>query len=153
MPAGESAWPMRSSLACQVSVTSVSPRSSASTMRRAARTPLIDVGVIRNIAALARPALLNSLIDLYLQHSPGLIEAIEKAASSMQTKALSEAVHTLRSSTANLGGTRLAAVAKECEGLVREGEIAHAGPLVVRIKREYQEFCAALTRERAADAA
>jgi two-component system, sensor histidine kinase and response regulator len=121
--------------------------------REASRTPLIDVGVIRNIAALARPALLNSLIDLYLQHSPELIAAIEKAASSMQAKALSEAVHTLRSSTANLGGGRLAAVAKECEGLVREGGIAHAGPLVVRIKREYQEFCAALTRERPADAA
>jgi HPt (histidine-containing phosphotransfer) domain-containing protein len=71
----------------------------------------------------------------------------------MQTKALCEAVHTLRSSTANLGGTRLAAVAKECEGLVREGGIANAGPLVVRIKREYQEFCVALTRERPADAA
>ena len=42
--------------------------------------PLIDVGVLRNIAALARPALLNSLIDLYLQHSPVLLAAVESAA-------------------------------------------------------------------------
>ena len=41
--------------------------------RDAPRAPLIDVGVLRNIAALARPALLDSLIDLYMQHTPLLI--------------------------------------------------------------------------------
>jgi len=117
------------------------------------RPPLIDVGVLRNITALARPALLNSMIDLYLQHSPQLIAAVETAAAAKAATRLSEAVHTLKSSTANLGGVRLAAVAKECEILVREGGIEQAGPLVLRIRREYQEFCAALTRERSADAA
>ncbi len=117
------------------------------------RAPLVDVGVLRNIAALARPLLLNSLIDLYLQHSPGLIAAVETAAADMQPTALTEAVHALKSSTANLGGTRLAMVAKECEVLVREGGIAHTGSVISRIRAEYQEFCAALTSERSADAA
>ena len=121
--------------------------------RETSRTPLIDVGVLRNIAALARPALLDSLIDMYLQHSPTLMAAIETAATGMQAAALSDAVHTLRSSTANLGGARLAAVAKECETLVRSGGIAHARPLVLRIRKEYQEFCAALPRERSVNAA
>jgi HPt (histidine-containing phosphotransfer) domain-containing protein len=114
---------------------------------------LVDIGVLRNIAALARPALLNSLIDLYLQHSPILIAAIEAASANRQPAALAEAVHSLKSSTANLGGTRLAMVAKECEALLREGGINRAGPLVLRIRREYQDFCIALTRERSADAA
>ena len=35
--------------------------------RDLSRLPLIDPGVLRNIAALAKPALLNSMIDLYLQ--------------------------------------------------------------------------------------
>jgi two-component system, sensor histidine kinase and response regulator len=121
--------------------------------RDLARVPLIDAGVLRNIAALAKPALLNSMIDLYLQHSPSLIAAIESSAANMQADALSQAVHTLKSSTANLGGTRLAMVAKECEGLVREGGITQAAPIVQRIRREYQEFCAALTRERSSNAA
>jgi len=121
--------------------------------RETPRAPLIDVGVLRNIAALARPALLNSLIDLYLQHSPLLIGAVESAAANMQPKELAESLHTLKSSTANLGGTRLAMLLKECEAMVREGGIAHTAPLVQRIRREYQEFCAALTRERSADAA
>jgi two-component system sensor histidine kinase/response regulator len=121
--------------------------------REGQRPPLIDVGVLRNIAALGRPGLLDSLIDLYLQHSPLLIAAVESAAAGMQQASLSEAVHTLKSSTANLGGVRLALAAKECESLVRDGGIAQAGAIVLRIRREYQEFCAALTRERSAHAA
>jgi len=121
--------------------------------RDLSRVPLIDAVVLRNIAALAKPALLNSMIDLYMQHSPGLIGAIETAAANMQADALSQAVHTLKSSTANLGGTRLATVAKECEVLVREGGITQAAPIVLRIRREYQEFCDALLRERSTNAA
>jgi two-component system sensor histidine kinase/response regulator len=121
--------------------------------RDLSRVPLIDAGVLRNIAALAKPALLNSMIDLYLQHSPSLIGAIETAAANMQADALSQAVHTLKSSTSNLGGTRLAMAAKECETMVREGRITQAAAVVLRIRREYQEFCAALTRERSSNAA
>jgi TMAO reductase system sensor TorS len=121
--------------------------------RDLSRVPLIDAGVLRNITALSKPALLNSMIDLYLRHSPGLIEAIESAAANMQADALSQAVHALKSSTANLGGTRLAMVAKECEALAREGGISQAAPIVPRIRREYQEFCAALMRERSPSAA
>jgi two-component system, sensor histidine kinase and response regulator len=121
--------------------------------RDLSRVPLIDAGVLRNITALAKPALLNSMIDLYLEHSPGLIAAIETASVHMQAEALFQAVHTLKSSTANLGGTRLAMVAKECEVLVREGGVTQTGSIVPRIRREYQEFCAALMRERSPNAA
>jgi two-component system sensor histidine kinase/response regulator len=121
--------------------------------RDLSRVPLIDAGVLRNIAALAKPTLLNSMIDLYLQHSPSLMGAIEAAAANMQADALSQSVHTLKSSTSNLGGARLAMVAKECERLMREGGVTQAAPIVSRLRGEYQEFCAALTRERSSNAA
>jgi CheY-like chemotaxis protein len=121
--------------------------------RDLSRVPLIDAGVLRNIAALAKPTLLNSMIDLYLQHSPGLIDEIEAAAANMHAGALSQAVHTLKSSTSNLGGARLAMVAKECELLIRDGGITQAASVVSRIRKEYQEFCAALNRERSPNAA
>jgi HPt (histidine-containing phosphotransfer) domain-containing protein len=82
-----------------------------------------------------------------------LVSAIETAAANRQIKAMTEALHTLKSSTANLGGARLAMAAKECEAMVRNGGLGSVGPLVARIRREYQEFCVALTRERSADAA
>jgi two-component system sensor histidine kinase/response regulator len=121
--------------------------------RDLSRVPLIDAGVLRNISALAKPALLNSMIELYLQHSPSLIDSIETAAANMQAAALCQAVHSLKSSTSNLGGLRLALVAKECETLVREGGITQAAPVVSRMRREYQEFCTALMRERSLSAA
>jgi two-component system, sensor histidine kinase and response regulator len=121
--------------------------------REGSRLPLIDAGVLRNIAALARPALLNSMIELYLQHSPPLVAAIELAVAGGKVEALQEALHTFKSSTANLGGLRLATLTKECEVLVREGGIANAAPTVQRIRREYQDFCNALMQERSESAA
>ena len=103
---------------------------------------------------IAGPALLNSMIELYLQHSPPLLRAIEASASHGQPAALMDALHTFKSSTANLGGVRLAALARECEELVREeGGISRAGPHVQRIRKDYQEFCVALQRERSPNAA
>jgi two-component system sensor histidine kinase/response regulator len=128
----------------------VSPQSER---REGSQLPLIDPSVLRNIAALARPALLESMITLYMQHSPPLITAIEQAAVSGHVEALQVALHTFKSSTANLGGLRLATLTKECEGLVREGGIAKAAPSVQKIRREYQDFCNALMQERSQSAA
>jgi CheY-like chemotaxis protein len=121
--------------------------------REGPRAPLIDAGVLRNIASLARPTLLNSMIELYMAHSPELLGAIERAVANGQPATLSEALHTFKSSTANLGGVRLAMLTRECEAKVRDGGIAAAAPLVPKIRREYQEFCAALLQERAPNAA
>jgi two-component system sensor histidine kinase/response regulator len=121
--------------------------------REPSQLPLIDPAVLRNIAALARPALLDSMIELYLQHSPPLITAIEQAAASGQVEALQVALHTFKSSTANLGGLRLATLTKECELLARERGIAKAAASVQRIRREYQDFCNALMQERSQSAA
>jgi TMAO reductase system sensor TorS len=114
---------------------------------------LIDAGVLKDISALGRPALLGSLIELYLQHSPGLIVAIESAARNQQRAALAEAIHTLKSSTANLGGARLTRLLKECEILLNGGNAGEAALKVQRIPAEYSEFCDALKREQADSAA
>ena len=44
-------------------------------------------------------------------------------------------------------------VTKECENLVRGGGITQAAPVVAKIRREYQDFCGALMRERSPNAA
>ncbi len=121
--------------------------------RDSSRLPLIDAAVLRNITALARPTLLNSMIELYLKHSPPLISAIERAVANGNAEALQDALHTFKSSTANLGGIRLATLTKECEMLLREGGVGKAAAAVQRIGREYQEFCSALMRERSTNAA
>jgi TMAO reductase system sensor TorS len=115
--------------------------------------PLIDASVLQNITALARPKLLGSMIDLYLQYSPGLIEALQGAAAAGRLPDLGDAAHALKSSTANLGGTRLTALARQCETRAREGRGDAAVQLVARITLEHQEFCAALLLRKSANAA
>ena len=82
---------------------------------------VIDTEVLRNIAALGRPALLGSLIDLYLEHSPPLLATIESAIQGREPTGLAEALHTLKSSSANLGGARLTELLRECEALAHRG--------------------------------
>jgi HPt (histidine-containing phosphotransfer) domain-containing protein len=116
-------------------------------------SPLIDARVLRDITALGRPALLSSLIDLYLQHSPALIGAIEAAARDRKKTELGEAIHTLKSSTASLGGTRLASLLKECEAMVNGGKIEEAALRLQRIRAEYRDFCGVLEQEKSSTAA
>jgi len=116
-------------------------------------SPLIDARVLRDITALGRPALLSSLIDLYMQHSPALIGAIEAAARDRKKTELGEAIHTLKSSTASLGGTRLASLLKECEAMVNGGKIEEAAVRLRRIRAEYRDFCGVLEQEKSSTAA
>jgi TMAO reductase system sensor TorS len=111
---------------------------------------VIDTEVLRNIAALGRPALLGSLIDLYLEHSRPLLETIESALRGREPAGLAEALHTLKSSSANLGGARLTALLRECESLAQEPGAAAA---LARVPAAHHEFCEALIRERSALAA
>ena len=112
---------------------------------------VIDTAVLRDIAAMGRPALLGTLIDLYLEHSRPLMEAIQAAVRDRKPPLLVEPLHTLKSSTANLGGARLTALLKECEGAAQEGDAG--APQLARLPAAYREFCEALIRERSAAAA
>lgn len=112
---------------------------------------VIDTDVLRNIASLGKPALLGALIDLYLEHSRPLIELIETAVRERRMAGLVEALHTLKSSTANLGGCRLTALLKECETLAHEGE--YPASQLAQVPAAYHEFCEALVRRRSAEAA
>ena len=113
---------------------------------------VIDTEVLRNIAALGRPALLGSLIDLYLEHSRPLLETIESAIRGREPAGLPEALHTLKSSSANLGGARLTELLRECESLAQERGAAAVSQLA-RVPLAHHEFCEALIRERSALAA
>jgi two-component system, sensor histidine kinase len=124
----------------------------AATAAAATNIAVIDTEVLRNIAALGRPALLGSLIELYLEHSRPLLETIESAIQGREPAGLPAALHTLKSSSANLGGARLTELLRECEALAQERGAA-AVPQLVRVPAAHHEFCEALIRERSALAA
>ena len=119
--------------------------------RRAMDIAVIDTEVLRNIAALGRPALLGSLIDLYLEHSRPLLETIESAIRGREPAGLPR--HCTRSSRA--APISAARASPRCSGMRGPAQErgAAAAPQLARVPAAYHEFCEALIRERSALAA
>jgi len=101
------------------------------------------------IRALRSPDLLKRMIDLYEQRSPLLIQAGEKAAVDSNVATLAIAAHELKSSSAHLGGERLARFCKECEAAARKQDSAAAQELWRQAYNEHHRFMQALQTLRA----
>jgi signal transduction histidine kinase/DNA-binding response OmpR family regulator len=130
--------------ACQPAALLPSPAAEA------ADSPL-DSGLLNNIRALQRPdvpSLLGKIIGLYLDNSPALLQSSREAVAQGDAVALMEAAHSLKSSSANLGATQLAALCKELEQRGRDNNLQGAAELVDEIGKVYLRVCRALARER-----
>jgi CheY-like chemotaxis protein/anti-sigma regulatory factor (Ser/Thr protein kinase) len=112
--------------------------------------PLLEPGPLAKIRALQRPgqpSLLGKIIGLYLASSPPLLQALREAVSQGDAVALTEAAHSLKSSSANLGATRLAALCKDLEQRGREQRLEGAEALLTEVDSHYGQVRAALTLE------
>ncbi|MCD4755755.1 MAG: response regulator [Deltaproteobacteria bacterium] len=112
--------------------------------------PLLEQHALDKIRALQRPGkpnILGKIIKLYLESSPELITTVRESVEQGDSKALCEAAHSLKSSSANLGAIQLAAVCKELEDMGREGRTDGAKALMDRIESEHQSAHAALAEE------
>jgi HPt (histidine-containing phosphotransfer) domain-containing protein len=72
------------------------------------------------------------------------VRELQAAAESRDVAALGRASHTLKSNSANVGATKLAALCNEVETLARAGMGAEAGALAAGILDEYAAANAAL---------
>jgi CheY-like chemotaxis protein len=106
--------------------------------------PTLSTRTMRAIQALKKPDLLPRLINIYLQRAPQLISAGNAAMLNSDLTALSTAAHELKSSSANLGGERLARVCKECEQAARQNDAAIARSRWQLVAKEFDSFQVAL---------
>ena len=100
----------------------------------------VDLAILNNLSLIQRPgapSLLKRLITLYLESSPVYLEAIYKSAQSNEAQALSEAAHSLKSSSANLGAKTLTEICLKLEKLAREERIDEAKALLDELRDEY----------------
>lgn len=85
------------------------------------------------------------LIEAYLADGGQHVEQVEAAIASADTDALVRPAHTLKSSSATVGASRLAAMARELELAGREGRIDDAQPShAVALRAEWETASAAL---------
>ncbi|MCB1749076.1 MAG: response regulator [Gammaproteobacteria bacterium] len=103
---------------------SSAPRATA-TVQPSGASPL-DEAALARITALQRdgsPDLLGHLIGLFLGNTARLIADVEEGAAAGDADRVRRAVHTLKSSSANLGATTLSKLCAELERFARDGQV------------------------------
>ncbi|MEW6572968.1 MAG: ATP-binding protein [Bacillota bacterium] len=111
----------------------------------------VDAGVLEGLRKLQvedGPDIVSQLIDIYLSDTPPRLAVLRQAVAEKDTSALFQAAHSLKSSSANIGALRLAAICRDLESMGRAGAIEGAAEKAVRVEAEYARVCMALSAVR-----
>ena len=87
------------------------------------------------------------MIGIYLDHTPGELEALGAAVAGQDAAAVAKLAHALKSSSANLGAQILAGLLKDLEHKGRGGTLAETPALFARIEAEFGRVRPALEAE------
>jgi signal transduction histidine kinase/CheY-like chemotaxis protein len=113
---------------------------------------VLDKQALEQLRSLQRPGgpdLLGKVIGLYLDNSQGLLERLRGALGAGDPDGLREAAHALKSSSANVGATALAELAKRLEAMGRAADLSQAASITEQLLAEYQRVVRALQTQRA----
>ncbi|MDJ0908299.1 MAG: response regulator [Woeseiaceae bacterium] len=116
------------------------------------RPSKLDGVALRNIRALQQPGetdVLARVIDVYLDSSRRLVEAISSAVESGDAKSAQKRAESLRSASASLGANDLAGLCHELIADLSDNALASCRALVRQIEAETECVIAALAIERA----
>lgn len=102
---------------------------------------------IRAMESPGEPSLLQRVIDIYRESSPGLMHSIADCITRADADGLQEAAHSLKSSSANLGATSFSALCKRLENLGQDGNTRAAQDLKENLYAQYQQVLKALAKE------
>jgi two-component system sensor histidine kinase/response regulator len=121
----------------------VAPASVATTRNSDVLDPRTLAG-IRSLRRPGAPDLLVKVAGIYSSSSRTLVESIKAAVLSNDRAGLLRGVHSLKSSSANLGATTLAEICREIEFAANDGNLDLACVLVERLLAEHKEVMQAL---------
>jgi CheY-like chemotaxis protein len=107
------------------------------------------MGNLRQLEAEAGTDLVHELIDLYLKDAPARIAAMKAALASRDAKALQLEAHTLKSSSATLGGQATANACQIVELSARDQAFEQAAAALPVVEAMFQAFTPILVQERA----
>jgi two-component system sensor histidine kinase/response regulator len=110
----------------------------------------IDRRALEPILAMERAGrarLLQRIVGVYLDDTPGAIRALRQAVDGRDAEGARKAAHGLKSSSANVGALRLSALCRELEEMARGGDLTPATAKLHEIEREHQRVAVALAAE------
>lgn len=111
------------------------------------------LAVICGLQQPGAPSILQKIVDIYLQNSAGLLQALRRAVANDDAKSVMETAHALKSSSGNVGATSLTDICRILEKSGRNEDLNGADALLLDFEREYQGVTAALRAECAREAA
>ena len=91
-------------------------------------TPILDEKVLLELREIMDDDYL-SLLQTYLRNAPQLVEEIRTAIRQADVEAMVLPIHSLKSSSANVGAMQLSELAREAERLARAGQLRDAEAL------------------------
>jgi HPt (histidine-containing phosphotransfer) domain-containing protein len=89
---------------------------------------------------------LIQLIDVYVEETPLLIQAMDTAVAQTDAAAMQKAAHTLKSSSASLGAITLSKLCEQLERLGYSQTTTQAREIVAQVESEYERVKSALQR-------
>jgi signal transduction histidine kinase/DNA-binding response OmpR family regulator/streptogramin lyase len=105
------------------------------------------IEIIRALESEENPNLFATVVESFLRESPALLADMGKALDAQDRSLLRVSAHTLKSSGANLGAARLAALCAKLEKQARANSNDGTEELFAAIEREYASAVDALTKE------
>jgi len=109
--------------------------------------PVLDPAALQEIAALDRKApanLLGRLVEAYARSSAELLAAAERGLADADAAAVARALHTLKSSSANLGAARLVRLCVQVQALAAQAAIEPVRAAWPQLRRAHAQALTAL---------
>ncbi|MGD1698783.1 response regulator [Dapis sp. BLCC M229] len=109
----------------------------------------IDKAVLQELKEMAGDAheMVVEIIDCYLEDTPMLLDEISQAVEQEQAELLQKSAHTIKSSSASVGATKLSELCKNLEYIGRGGTTEGANVILSEAKAEYERVETALRDE------
>ena len=110
---------------------------------------VIDESVLdnyRRIQQPGKPDIIGRLVDIYLGNSPDILREISDAIVNGDMERLWQSAHSLKSSSANLGATTLAALCETAEEMGRNNQADKLPEMIAEIEKEYARVSRELRR-------
>jgi signal transduction histidine kinase/CheY-like chemotaxis protein/HPt (histidine-containing phosphotransfer) domain-containing protein len=94
---------------------------------------------IRQFQRPGAPSVLGKIIGMYLKTGPELLARLRTATAEKNSKAVHQAAHSLKSSSANLGATAMAEMCRALEADARAGKCPESGAELDALEAEFHE--------------
>lgn len=115
--------------------------------------PSTDQAALTRLKRFGGDALLGKMIDLFLAAAPERLAALRQAMGAGDTDAAERALHSLKSSAAQLGAMRMQRLCGQGEQQARQGSMDGMAPLCAELDAELARVCQWLTNAREGGAA